>query len=171
MINKEQELCVSCGFCCDGTLFLTANSKDVNELLHEMKSVERKGKHCGFELPCKYFDKLCTVYDQKRPKICGAFKCKLLKNAIDGEVSYEYAHSLIQKVKQQQKRLWTLIPNSRGHVSLKKAWQSFAETNEEHWDSKAFKKQNGALLMEWAIYQKRLREFYIKRKIKKDTKI
>lgn len=99
-IKDEQDLCVSCGFCCDKTLFDVA-SLSKNEETHGFfaeNEIEIKGDRY-FKLPCAYFDSKCTIYDQRKPKVCSAFKCELLKTLIKGEILKEDALRIVQEVK------------------------------------------------------------------------
>ena len=72
-VNQEQELCISCGFCCDGTLFNRARSDESEVVLAEMlKFKDEDGNH-WIKLPCPYFEKHCKVYKQNRPHVCSSF--------------------------------------------------------------------------------------------------
>ena len=71
------QLCQSCGFCCDGSLFHRARL-----LPEEVEPAKKKGlrvfQDVGFEQPCpKLENRACTIYDE-RPTVCRKFACKLL---------------------------------------------------------------------------------------------
>lgn len=88
--KDEQDICISCGFCCDRTLFDVAKL-DAEEILRG-KFIDLETHIDGnrfFKLPCPYFDQKCTIYDQDKPNICGKFKCQLLRATINGESSKE----------------------------------------------------------------------------------
>jgi hypothetical protein len=78
----EQELCKSCGLCCDSTLFPHAKVEADEPLLPGQEEIHKDGKRL-FKLPCPYFDGCCTVYHKQRPSVCGAFKCTLLEGLIN----------------------------------------------------------------------------------------
>ena len=85
----EQKICVTCGFCCDGTLFLHAhlNPGERGNLPEkiEQASFNEDGKDY-FRLPCHYFSEKCTIYNQKRADVCGSYRCQLLKDFAEGKI-------------------------------------------------------------------------------------
>ncbi len=86
----EQEICVQCGLCCDGTLFMYAQLQP-GERGNLPEKIEQKYRKIGeteqFLLPCQYFDGKCTIYDQKRAVVCSAFRCQLLRDFSKGRIS------------------------------------------------------------------------------------
>ena len=95
---EEQDLCVPCGFCCDGTLFMHAvllpgEKGSLPEKIEQAYYLE-EGKEF-FCLPCLYFDRKCTIYDQKRAEVCLFYRCQLLKDFAEKKISREDALSLI----------------------------------------------------------------------------
>lgn len=157
-MNDEQKLCISCGLCCDGTLFNRAIAKPEEPLLPKQDELLIGGERF-FKLPCHYFDGLCTVYDQRPPNTCGSFKCEVLNDAISGKVTYNEAEELVGKIRQQKKRLLKLIPNASSFITLAEAMIYFREQHERVWTSVEFRKQYSTLLMEWVGYQARLERF------------
>lgn len=82
-LTPEQEICIKCGICCDGTLFNNAVlKKGEKEFLPPLIKKRYFKTETGeaFKLPCPYFDKKCTIYDQEKPHVCSSFRCQLLKN-------------------------------------------------------------------------------------------
>ncbi|WDE98824.1 YkgJ family cysteine cluster protein [Lentisphaera profundi] len=157
--NKEQELCKNCGFCCDGTLFTRAVSFKDEILLPKMET-EIIDDSYWFKQPCSYFDQSCTVYEQKRPDICGDFKCRLLKKFTKGQIDFDELETLIHQLKVQKTRLYKLIPDVNPNDRLQDAFNSFLEKNKTPLESKAFKIKHSQLLLEWALYQERLSSFH-----------
>ena len=157
-INPEQELCKTCGFCCDGTLFQRAKAEEDEKLLPLMEEEYVKETRF-FKLPCDYFDEKCSVYGGYRPKVCGAFKCKLLKDAIKEKTTYEEAANLVSQVKAQKKRLVRLVPNAKKHVLLQPAWREFRKQYKKEWNTPEFREKHAILLMEWMVYMNRLKRF------------
>ena len=98
--KKVSELCISCGMCCDGTLFNKGNIKDNDdkafiesigiEVFHE------KGKDF-FRQPCNQFKSCCTIYDKPRPSVCNNFFCDPLKKYQKNEINWEIAESQVLK--------------------------------------------------------------------------
>lgn len=115
--NPEQLICISCGFCCEATLFDNATVKP-GEKGTLPKKIEDKyffndsGEF--FHLPCPYFDGKCSIYNQLKPKICSSFRCQLLKDFSSGRVHLEDAFLLIDQAKKQWKEIRTSAQNLLG---------------------------------------------------------
>jgi hypothetical protein len=96
----EQRICVSCGFCCDGTLFLQAQLNN-GERGHLPEKIEQQSFRVGdqewFRLPCLYFTGKCTVYDKEKADVCSAYRCQLLNDFAGGKVSL---HDAIESVRE-----------------------------------------------------------------------
>lgn len=98
---EEQAICVGCGFCCDGTLFLHAHlepgergSGELPEWI-ERNSITEDGKDY-FPEPCGYFSEKCTIYDCKRADVCSSFRCQLLKDFASGKVTLNDALEVVR---------------------------------------------------------------------------
>ena len=94
----EQKICVNCGMCCDGTLYLHAvldpgERGNLPEKIEE-RSYTLAGKDY-FLLPCLYFEGKCTIYDLQRAKVCGSYRCQLLKDIAEGNVSQTEALDIV----------------------------------------------------------------------------
>jgi Fe-S-cluster containining protein len=101
--NFVEQLCPSCGLCCDSTLFADVELRagdDAIELERLGLSPEKKGRNkTAFAQPCACFDgKLCKIYDD-RPKRCRTFECGLLKKVKADELSVGGALGKISKAK------------------------------------------------------------------------
>ena len=102
---KEQEICVSCGFCCDGTLFgratLGASEKEgLPELMS--RSYSKYGDVESFKLPCGYFEEKCTIYDKKKAAVCSSYRCRLLKDFSAGRLSFLGAIKVIENAQKMR---------------------------------------------------------------------
>lgn len=90
----EQEICVTCGLCCDATLYMHANLQPGERgnlpLKIEAVSVTEGGKDF-FRLPCGYFSGSCTIYDCQRAEVCSTYRCKLLRMYAGQVISREDA--------------------------------------------------------------------------------
>lgn len=86
----EQEVCIKCGFCCDGTIFghahLNPGEKDSIPALMAANARAVNGEEY-FLLPCPYFKGKCSIYDIKRADVCGSYRCQLLKDIEAGRIS------------------------------------------------------------------------------------
>jgi hypothetical protein len=75
--SELSQLCRSCGFCCDGSLFHRARL-----MPDEVEPAKRNGLRViqdkGFEQPCSQLEnKICKIYEL-RPTVCQSFRCKLV---------------------------------------------------------------------------------------------
>ena len=155
-INPEQELCKRCGFCCDGTLFRYAVVKDDDVLLPGMEEVKEKDR--SFRQPCPYFSELCTAYHLQRPSICCSYRCDLLEKASDGEILFEEVAELVRRVKSEKARLEKMLEAYSGYT-LDDRYEQFEVQHKLQLNTPAFRIQHKDLLIEWALYRQRLKEF------------
>ena len=105
---QEQEICVGCGFCCDGTLFVHAvlNPGEKGNLPERIEeNVFSEGEKDYFRLPCRYFYGRCTIYDMKRADVCGAYRCQLLKDLPVGKISFDQAMEMVGKARKVRREL------------------------------------------------------------------
>ena len=98
--NQEQELCISCGLCCDGSLFEFTPTRLEEQDGFEPAEVGlfqlSDGAFALAQPCCHLHNKCCEIYKAVRPAICGKFKCKLLKNFLRDEITYSAALELIK---------------------------------------------------------------------------
>ena len=74
MVNSESELCLSCGLCCDGSLFQLVKLEP-GEAQSGLRLVPA---HDAFAQPCGCLTGTrCDIYDD-RPAACRRFRCRLL---------------------------------------------------------------------------------------------
>ena len=116
----EQEICRNCGFCCDGTIFSKASLQtgergNLPEKIEENYLV-KEGKEY-FRLPCQYFDKLCTIYDQKKPDFCSGYRCQLLIDYSKKVISKNDAMDIITKAMEMRNELLIDHMKLKGHNS------------------------------------------------------
>lgn len=122
---EEQEICVRCGFCCDGTLFLHAHLYE-GERGHLPEKIEAaaftdKGREY-FRLPCGYFSDRCTIYDRPRAEICGTYRCGVLRSFAAGEITREEAHDIVARAFAMRDSLYedySRLTNSSGRVCFR----------------------------------------------------
>lgn len=94
----DDNICIDCGMCCDGTLFARVGlpgDGDVALLAGTPVRVEGSSSEPFFSQPCVAFDGRCSIY-AVRPTICRNFRCSLLRRHNQGEVSTEEARRIIR---------------------------------------------------------------------------
>jgi hypothetical protein len=124
--KAEQAICVTCGFCCDGTLFdhavLQPGEKgNLPEYMERSYFKNEKGEY--FRLPCEYFDEKCSIYDQKKAQICSAFRCQLLKDFSKKKITQGNAKKLVKNAKDQRNEILALsekVLHTPGNIPFRK---------------------------------------------------
>jgi hypothetical protein len=116
--NESQAsiLCRSCGLCCTGHLFIWAKLRpaelDPAEALG-MEVFRSDPTQRGFSLPCPLWHGQCTIYTSANyPRVCRAYKCKLLKEVLGESITLSKALSIIEQVKEMIRELELLLPVS-----------------------------------------------------------
>ncbi len=107
-MELEEQLCLACGLCCDGTLFdlvkleASDDAAKVKRLGLPVKISRGKVPIARFPQPCAALcaDRTCRVYAD-RPWQCRVFECKVLKNAKAGRVTLAAA---LRQVTQSRRR-------------------------------------------------------------------
>jgi hypothetical protein len=106
--QEEQDICVICGLCCDGTLFLHAclNPGERGKLPEkiEQNSFTEDGRDY-FRLPCNYFSEKCIIYNGKRADVCSSYRCQLLKDFSEGKVTPEEARGIVSKAMKMREEI------------------------------------------------------------------
>ncbi len=116
--NESQAniLCRSCGLCCTGHLFIWAKLRP-----SELDPAERLGMHVfrsdptqrGFSQPCPLWQGECTIYSSPHyPHVCRAYKCRLLKEMLGGDISLPGALGTVKQAKGMIHDLEALLPVS-----------------------------------------------------------
>jgi Fe-S-cluster containining protein len=111
-MNDSLNICLSCGFCCDGTLIgYVELGREELPVLRELMNIEDVNGKGFFLQPCNNYCDGCNIYS-KRPKQCTNFKCALLKSLEQKELDFDSAIEMINVVKQKkiaiEKKLVTL---------------------------------------------------------------
>lgn len=123
--KRAQQICIACGFCCDSTLFHNASLEpgEKGTLPASMeKSYFKNEKGEFFKLPCNYFDQKCTIYDQKKAIVCGAFRCKLLKDFAAKKISQKAALEIVRKAKITREELieaYAKLSGKKGKITFR----------------------------------------------------
>lgn len=105
--ETAQSLCISCGLCCDGTLFdrVDLTPKDdfatlASLSIHPSDTVPPALKQCC----AAYKHRLCSIYPN-RPHACRRFRCALLKRFEADEISHSHALKVIREAVALRDRL------------------------------------------------------------------
>jgi hypothetical protein len=112
-MNGIEQLCPSCGLCCDSTLFADVELRagdDAKRLAQLGLILEQKtATKLAFAQPCACFNgKLCGIYAE-RPRQCRLFECGLLKKVEAGELTAGAALKKIFVAKQRAEGVRELL--------------------------------------------------------------
>lgn len=101
-MNDSTNICLSCGFCCDGTVigFVQLNREEL-PVLKDLMDIEHANGEGFFLQPCANYCNGCNIYS-KRPKQCASFECGLLQSLEQKELAFESAIEIIDVVKQKK---------------------------------------------------------------------
>ena len=101
-------LCLSCGLCCDGTMFeLAALTAAEASRYGDRVNVSADGRH--LTLPCPALDGCkCTTY-LDRPAICSDFKCLPLASLDEGLMTEAQAQEAIAEVRGRRRAVAELM--------------------------------------------------------------
>lgn len=108
------DLCLACGLCCVGVVHTRVLlAADELALAHELElHVAEFEEGTGFHLPCpQHREGRCAAY-QRRPQACVHYQCELLQRCLEGEVTIEYALSLVRQAKRMLNQLQARWPDS-----------------------------------------------------------
>jgi hypothetical protein len=110
-------LCQACGLCCSGHLFswvrLNAAELDKVEKLG-LNVIRDDPRQRGFLQPCPVWNGVCTVYaSPDYPSSCRKYKCKVLNQLVNDDVSYPEALSIIQETLTLIREIEPLLPASK----------------------------------------------------------
>jgi hypothetical protein len=127
-MNSAEQLCPSCGLCCNGVLFGDVELQpgdDAQRLAAEGLTVlRRKGKQI-FNQPCACLvGGLCGIY-KDRPVRCRTFDCRTLIRLQDGKVSLAQAQKTVASAREQAaevQRLLRLLGNTEEHLPLSRRY-------------------------------------------------
>ncbi len=128
-------LCVDCGLCCSGAIYDHANHEaDEDALVRSlgMKLIPVKdGQEQAIALPCPQLDgSACSVYGQRRPKICGSFFCKLARALDAGETDFAAASSKVASAKVLLEQIEPFLEPGETINAARRRWR---EQSGEEW--------------------------------------
>jgi len=95
---KEESICISCGLCCDGTVYEHGAPYPDDDIKPLQALGVIVGEDHRFHMPCPAHCGVCTIFQQS-PQACRDFECKLLARLSRGEVTRQDALAVIEKIK------------------------------------------------------------------------
>ncbi|MBL8909080.1 MAG: YkgJ family cysteine cluster protein [Archangium sp.] len=111
-------LCLSCGLCCDGTMFtlVRLDEGEADRLEGRVKLTEDR---VHLQQPCVALksDRCCAVYED-RPKICRAYRCLALSGLESGRMTATEAQELIDEVLERRRALARVLQLDDVHAAV-----------------------------------------------------
>jgi uncharacterized protein len=106
----DDNVCLGCGLCCDGTLFSHLGVLDEQDLGLPLRQLGVRliveSDPPAFELPCPALaDGACTIYHQGRPRACSWFVCDLADAVAAGRTAPADARATIASTKALRDRV------------------------------------------------------------------
>lgn len=114
--GEEQDLCLACGLCCDGTLFDLVKLEAIDDA-RKLKALGlpvtvSRGKTpiARFPQPCAALcaDRTCRLYAE-RPWQCRVFECRVFKDAKAGKIAFATALRLVKQARRRAEKIRRLL--------------------------------------------------------------
>jgi hypothetical protein len=128
-LRDGSQLCTACGLCCNGVLhpYATLFDAEIEQAREIGLDVFSHEGWPAFHLPCTRLDGAhCTVYE-RRPRVCAAFRCRLLRRLHDGEVGLDEALAIVGEAKASVEVIQACVGPGEPLVS---AWEQIRQTGE-----------------------------------------
>lgn len=155
MPTPSEHLCLSCGLCCDGSLFWAVPvGRDEDPPVPR----DRDGR---LRQPCPRFKGACTIYPD-RPRHCRAFNCKVLMAVEAGGRDRAWAEAQIAAMRAVLAALDKALPGEDGSIYRRVA--EYCEANRSRFREPLFQATERRLLQQIAEYEKLLARFHVPKK-------
>ena len=155
LMDGEQNICIKCSLCCDGTIFQYVNLNKQEIINNQFHSQIITNGEIRMSQPCFYLKKnVCAIYHKKRPADCVAFKCKLLKEFETGKISYIDALALIEKLVALKLRFLESVSDfyiAEPPVDIEKLMSDFEKYYVDQVGELKFRKMFGKTLLNYAM--------------------
>lgn len=148
--RKVTDLCLSCGLCCDGSLFwaVPVATDDDAPVTRDAKGMLRQ--------PCACFNGKCTIY-ANRPNKCRDFDCGVVQA---GTQEIPWARTQIKEMRRLIAALDAVLPDTDRSIYRRAA--EFLEQHRDNLYDPEFKTQYDAALRALAEYEATLRNFHVR---------
>lgn len=115
-MDSAEDLCLSCGLCCDGALFdfvklePADDARKLQQLGLSVKVSRGRVPVARFPQPCAALcqDRTCRIY-LDRPRQCQEFECGVLKDAKAGQITYAAGLREVTKARRRADKVRRLL--------------------------------------------------------------
>ncbi len=153
--SPTQDLCLTCGLCCDGTLFRGVEidlEREGPTFVAIGAVIEQEPTKTRAVQPCVAFESCaCTIYPN-RPRACQTYQCQLLKHCLTGEVSWEKAREIVASAVGLRDGIAAEVASHPGYVPGTRLVDHFRRlngTDEAKRDRPAFIRKYGRVLLDF----------------------
>ena len=152
MTSRIQDLCLSCGLCCDGSLFWAVPVERDEEVPAPLDADGR------LRQPCACFDGACTIYAD-RPAACRTFDCRVLQTVRAGRWDHAWAREQIAAMRRLLAALDAALPGRE--PSLYRRAAEFLARHQNELRDPAFQRKHRTVLRCLAVYETALARFHV----------
>jgi Fe-S-cluster containining protein len=136
-VDSAEDLCLSCGLCCDGALFDFVKLEPADDALRlqqlglGVKVSRGRIPVTRFPQPCAALcqDRTCRIY-LERPRQCQEFECGVLKDAKAGQVTYAAALREVKKARRRADKVRRLLRELGDNDEHRALGERFHRTSE-----------------------------------------
>ncbi len=136
-MNPGEELCLSCGLCCDGTLFDLVklepgdDAQKLRALGLPIKVSRGQTPIARFPQPCSALceDRTCRLY-ANRPQQCRTFECRVFKDAHTGRIPFPAALRLVSRARRRANKVRQLLRELGDNDEHRALGERFHRTSE-----------------------------------------
>lgn len=158
MTSRAESLCLSCGLCCDGSLFWAVPVEESEDVPAPLDADGR------LRQPCACFDGACTIYPD-RPAACRTFDCRVLQIVQAGHRDDAWAHQQIAGMRRVLAALDAALPGRE--PSLYRRAAEFLAEHQKELGTPEFQKKHRGLLLCLTAYETALARFHVTDKHRK----
>ena len=152
MVSSAEHLCLSCGLCCDGSLFWAVPVEKGEDVPVPLDAEGR------LRQPCPRFNGACTIYAD-RPAACRTFDCRVLQTVQAGRRDEAWARDQIAGMRQVLAALDAALPGPE--PSLYRRAADFLAKHQKDLRDPAFQRKHRNVLRCLAAYEAALARFHV----------
>lgn len=152
MTSRSEDLCISCGLCCDGSLFWAVPVEQGEKVPVPLDADGR------LRQPCACFNGACTIYAD-RPAACRKFDCRVLQTVQAGRRDVTWAHEQIAAMRKILAALHAALPGAEPSIYRRAAL--FLARHQDDLRDPAFQRKHRQLLQCLADYEAALARFHV----------
>lgn len=150
---NPSDLCITCGLCCDGTLFDWGPIKDdeFEQVVHLGMTKKDDTNRERFSLPCPQLDGTkCACYGDRRPAICGDFMCELTSTLTSGQMNLAETQHVVARTREISDRVRAQLSELTGggpELSIHELTVLLLGIMKLSEDQRGFRRTNAALFL------------------------